>query len=97
MRRSSWGGCESAYACRRTRHQRRSSASSDVLTVEIRHSAKSGSPLRSFPNVPLAVVKEVGLVVRTFKNKDVTLLYGGSFVTYKHLKMFVDLEEQPPK
>ncbi|MBC3476008.1 AHH domain-containing protein [Pseudomonas taiwanensis] len=48
--RSGTALCGPAYACRRTRHRRRSSASSGVSAVEIRHSAKYGSPLQSFPN-----------------------------------------------
>lgn len=45
-------------------------------------------------DVPLTVVKEIGLAVRRFKNKDVTLLYGGSFVTHKQIKMLVEMEKQ---
>ncbi|WP_122302737.1 hypothetical protein [Pseudomonas amygdali] len=45
-------------------------------------------------DVPLAVVKEIGLAVRRFKNKDVTLLYGGSFVTHKQIKMLIEMEKQ---
>lgn len=45
-------------------------------------------------DVPLTVVKEIGLAVRKFNNKDVTLLYGGSFVTHKQIKMLVEMEKQ---
>ncbi|WP_226501567.1 hypothetical protein [Pseudomonas sp. MWU16-30322] len=45
-------------------------------------------------DVPLIVVKEIGLAVRKFKNKDVTLLCDGSFVTHKQIKMLVEMEKQ---
>lgn len=45
-------------------------------------------------DVPLTAVKKIGLAVRKFKNKDVTLLYGGSFVTHKQIKMLVEMEKQ---
>lgn len=45
-------------------------------------------------DVPLTVVKEIGLAVRKFKNKDVSLFYGGSLVTYKQIKMLIEMEKQ---
>ncbi len=45
-------------------------------------------------DVPLTVVKEIGFAVRKFKNKDVALLYAGSFVTHKQIKMLVEMEKQ---
>jgi len=45
-------------------------------------------------DVPLTVVKEIGLAVRKFKNKDVTLLYGGSLVTHKQIKVLSEMERQ---
>lgn len=45
-------------------------------------------------DVPLTVVKEIGLAVRKFKNQDVSLFYGGSLVTYKQIKMLIEMEKQ---
>lgn len=45
-------------------------------------------------DVSLTVVKEIGLAVRKFKNKDVSLFHGGSLVTYKQIKMLIEMEMQ---
>jgi hypothetical protein len=45
-------------------------------------------------DVPLTIVREIGLAIRKFKNKDVMLLYGGSLVTHKQIKMLSEMERQ---
>lgn len=45
-------------------------------------------------DVPLTIVREIGLAIRKFKNKNVTLLYGGSLVTHKQIKMLSEMEKQ---
>lgn len=45
-------------------------------------------------DVPLTILKEIGLVVRKFKNKEVSLFYGGSLVTRKQIKMLIEMERQ---
>ncbi|RMV76438.1 hypothetical protein ALP05_00675 [Pseudomonas caricapapayae] len=44
-------------------------------------------------DVPLTVVKDIGLAVRKEKNKLVCLLHGGSFVTHKQIKMIIEIEK----
>lgn len=45
-------------------------------------------------DVPLSIVKEIGLAVRKFKNKDASLLHGGSLVTHKQIKILIEMERQ---
>ncbi|WP_449103462.1 hypothetical protein [Pseudomonas veronii] len=45
-------------------------------------------------DVSLSVVREIGLAVRKFKNKDVSLFHGGSLVTHKQIKMLIEMERQ---
>lgn len=45
-------------------------------------------------DVPFTIVKEIGLAVRKFKNKDVSLLHGGSLVTCKQIKMLIEMEKK---
>ncbi|MEN4750737.1 hypothetical protein ABEH28_13320 [Pseudomonas sp. Ps21-P2] len=44
-------------------------------------------------DVPLSVVKEIGLAVRKEKNKLICLLHGGSIVSHKQIKMIVEMEQ----
>lgn len=45
-------------------------------------------------DVPLTILKEIGLAVRKCKNKEVSLFHGGSMVTHKQIKMLIEMERQ---
>ena len=53
-----------------------------------------GYDVRIRSDVSLTFVKEVGIVIRRFKNKDVQLFHGGFVVTHKQIKMLVERELQ---
>lgn len=44
-------------------------------------------------DVPLSVVKEIGLAIRKEKNKLICLLHGGSIVSNKQIKMIAEMEK----
>lgn len=44
-------------------------------------------------DVPLSVVKEIGLAIRKEKNNLICLLHGGSIVSHKQIKMIVEIEK----
>ncbi|WP_122324539.1 hypothetical protein [Pseudomonas coronafaciens] len=44
-------------------------------------------------DVPLCVVKEIGLAIRKEKNKLICLLHGGSIVSHKQIKMIAEMEK----
>ncbi|MGP5465207.1 hypothetical protein ACTXNP_02445 [Pseudomonas helleri] len=44
-------------------------------------------------DVPLTIVKEIGLAVRKERNKLICLLHGGSIVSHKQIKMIVEMEK----
>lgn len=44
-------------------------------------------------DVPLTIVKEIGLAVRKEKNKLICLLHGGSIVSHKQIKMIAEMEK----
>ncbi|KFE54036.1 hypothetical protein IV02_04625 [Pseudomonas syringae] len=43
-------------------------------------------------DVPLSVVKDIGLAIRKEKNNLICLLHGGSIVSHKQIKMIVEME-----
>ncbi|KPY97975.1 hypothetical protein ALQ37_200036 [Pseudomonas syringae pv. aptata] len=45
-------------------------------------------------DVPLIVVKEIGLAVRKSKRREVSLFLDGAVVTPKQIKMLVEMERQ---
>ena len=51
-----------------------------------------GYDVRIRSDVSLTFVKEVGIVIRRFKNKEVQLFHGGFVVTHKQIKMLVERE-----
>ncbi|WP_338580179.1 hypothetical protein [Pseudomonas sp. ML2-2023-6] len=53
-----------------------------------------GYDVRIRSDVSLTFVKEVGIIIRRFKNKDVQLFHGGFVVTHKQIKMLVERELQ---
>ena len=54
-----------------------------------------GYDVRIRSDVSLTFVKEVGIVIRRFKNKEVQLFHGGFVVTHKQIKMLIEMEQQP--
>lgn len=44
-------------------------------------------------DVPLTIVKEIGLAIRKDKSKLICLLHGGSIVSHKQIKMIVEIEK----
>ena len=51
-----------------------------------------GYDVRIRSDVSLTFVKEVGIVIRRFKNKEVQLFHGGFVVSHKQIKMLVERE-----
>ena len=54
-----------------------------------------GYDVRIRSDVSLTFVKEVGIAIRRFKNKEVQLFHGGFVVTNKQIKMLVEMGQQP--
>lgn len=54
-----------------------------------------GYDVRIRSDVSLTFVKEVGIVIRRFKNKEVQLFHGGFVVTPKQIKILAEMEQQP--
>lgn len=44
--------------------------------------------------IPLTIVKEIGMALRKHKNKDVSLVFGGSLITHKQIKTIIEMEKQ---